>query len=301
MPTDFKKAFKTPRYTGVSLSLLSLFVLASMLVVWEKVSQVNSVSSIDPIVVWAEDSLKPTLQMIKNGYENEIHEEVDLRFFSNNDQTSLNFLLEKPIDLIIGSEFNFSEPNLVERSVGEKIPVAFKPVSPGLSQSKTQRLVKASVWKKSSQPEKAIRFARFLASPSRGQFYLAQKNWVGVDGDIWAASPKIKVLCDLKIQSLIRTRLLSFHQREGIYEETEFKDTEQIEHTINIVTMSKAKEYLPDLIVSGKILNLDPVIYQLSPLSTETFNSYLFMGGKYKQTCKRLISYLSVTNIDMSD
>ena len=93
MPTDFKKAFKTPRYTGVSLSLLSLFVLASMLVVWEKVSQVNSVSSIDPIVVWADAPLKPTLQKIKNGYENELNEEVDLRFCSNSDQTSLNFLL----------------------------------------------------------------------------------------------------------------------------------------------------------------------------------------------------------------
>ena len=79
---------------------------------------------------------------------------------------------------------------MVERRVGEKIAVTWQTGSPGLSQSKTQRLVKASVWKKSSQPEKAIRFARFLAAPSRGQFYLAQKNWVGVWMETWAASPK---------------------------------------------------------------------------------------------------------------
>ena len=35
--TELKKHFRMPRYTGVTLSLLSMMVLASMLVVWKKI------------------------------------------------------------------------------------------------------------------------------------------------------------------------------------------------------------------------------------------------------------------------
>ena len=31
------KTFRTPKYTGITLSLLSMFVLTSMMVVWDKV------------------------------------------------------------------------------------------------------------------------------------------------------------------------------------------------------------------------------------------------------------------------
>ena len=85
-------------------------------------------------------------------------------------------LLEKPIDLIIGSEFNFSEPNLVERRVGEKIPVAFKPVSPGLSQSKTQRLVKASVWKSLANLKKQFVSLVFLLHLVEANFISRKKK-----------------------------------------------------------------------------------------------------------------------------
>ena len=39
MNQDFNKVFKTPKYTGVTLSLLSMFVLAAMFVVWQKFPQ----------------------------------------------------------------------------------------------------------------------------------------------------------------------------------------------------------------------------------------------------------------------
>ena len=38
MNHDFNKVFKTPKYTGVTLALLSMFVLACMMAVWNKLS-----------------------------------------------------------------------------------------------------------------------------------------------------------------------------------------------------------------------------------------------------------------------
>ena len=39
MNQHFNKVFKTPKYTGVTLALLSMFVLACMMAVWNKLSK----------------------------------------------------------------------------------------------------------------------------------------------------------------------------------------------------------------------------------------------------------------------
>jgi hypothetical protein len=59
MNQDFKKVFKTPKYTGVTLALLSMFVLTSMMVVWDRISDSPNAKNSELLEVFCEKNLQP--------------------------------------------------------------------------------------------------------------------------------------------------------------------------------------------------------------------------------------------------
>ena len=57
MNQDFKKVFKTPKYTGVTLALLSMFVLTSMMVVWDRISEKPEGKNSESLEIFCETQL----------------------------------------------------------------------------------------------------------------------------------------------------------------------------------------------------------------------------------------------------
>ena len=102
-------------------------------------------------------------------------------------------LMQSDADIIIFSEANVSSIESLRAKTEESIPLAYHPVQPGSKNELGKSPVTAFISKETMQPTKSIRFARFLAAPSRGQYYFAQGNWIGVNGDFWSFTPEIKV------------------------------------------------------------------------------------------------------------
>ena len=294
MQPEYKPLFKTPKYTGVTLSLLSIFVLASMLVVWEKMPRVEPGNGSKDLSVWADNSLQTSLKLAQAAYTEETDQSLLIQFFpAPKNSSDFERLVQSGADLIIFTDTNDSSIESLRAKTEECIPLAYYPVQPGSKNELGKSPVTAFISKETMQPTKSIRFARFLAAPSRGQYYFAQGNWIGVNGDFWAFNPEIKVLCSPRLQSLMSARLPLFNRREGAVGEAEFKDSSEIESVLQVLAQSEGKQYLPDLVVCEKSVNLDPDLYKRQQTIHENFSSYVLSSGRYKQLCKRLAFNLS--------
>ena len=79
-PSQFK-TFKTPKYTGVTLSLLSMFVITAMMVIWDKISEQNKPKYF--IYLVCDDYLQKPLTEIAKSFKEEFNVQVNLNFFKD--------------------------------------------------------------------------------------------------------------------------------------------------------------------------------------------------------------------------
>ncbi|MDG1139263.1 MAG: hypothetical protein P8N49_07060 [Opitutales bacterium] len=295
MSQDFQKIFKTPKYTGISLSLLSMFVLASMFVVWEKMPQKKDFSSGQPLQVWAEDCMRNALDLAKNDYELEMKTSVKIQYFSVYKMDEILTSNSEPWpDLFLSTDSNHSYNKMISSLSAEKIPLAYHPNRSGLNKIFSRSAIHAQVSKLSKRPIDTIRFARFLAAPSRGQFYFAQDKWIGVDGDKWRATPEIKILCDTQFKSRITPSLQSLRAREGATYDINFQKPKEIESSLAILNEGQAKQYLPDIIISQVPLLLPRNIYNLHSINEANLRLYYLSKGTSSHLCERTLSTLKL-------
>ena len=85
-PSQFK-TFKTPKYTGVTLSLLSMFVITAMMVIWDKISEQNKPKFFINLV--CDDYLQKPLTEIAKSFKEEFNVQVNLNFFKDIDEINL--------------------------------------------------------------------------------------------------------------------------------------------------------------------------------------------------------------------
>lgn len=294
MQPEHKPLFKTPKYTGVTLSLLSIFVLASMLVVWEKMPKIDPRDGSKVLKVWAEDSVKNSLKLAQAAYTEETGQPLLIQFFATPKNSSdLERLVHSGADLVIFTDTNDSSLKSLWAMTEESIPLAYHPVLAGTKNDLDKSPVSAFILKETVEPSKCIRFARFLAAPNRGQYYFAQGNWIGVNGDYWAFNPEFKVLCSQRLQSLISNKLPLFNLREGAVGEAEFKNSQEIESVLQVLSQSEGKQYLPDLVICEKSVKLDSNLYRRHLTIKENFSSFVLSSGHNQQLCKRLAFNLS--------
>ena len=88
MNQDFSKIFKTPKYTGVTLSLLSMFVLASMLVVWDKLSISPSGKNSHALEIICEIEMQPVMRSIIKSFYKECGIGSNVAFLKKEEITS---------------------------------------------------------------------------------------------------------------------------------------------------------------------------------------------------------------------
>ena len=76
-------------------------------------------------------------------------------------------------------------------------------------------VIAAGVLSFTKQPTAALRFARYLAAPEKGQPSFRQQNFEPLDGDPWAVHPKISLFSGGVNRVAIEQTLNEFQQREG--------------------------------------------------------------------------------------
>jgi hypothetical protein len=86
--------FRPPKYTGITLSLLSIFVLVSMLAVWEKMVQTPNLPNLH---ILACDSTKLPLERIRKVYQQEARCIVTIQY--QNQSEILESIISKNISI----------------------------------------------------------------------------------------------------------------------------------------------------------------------------------------------------------
>ena len=72
------KTFRAPKYGGVTLSLLSMFVLASMIVVWNKIGEQGQEQFNQSIRVLCDESVSAPVKECAEQFEREMKVKVSI-------------------------------------------------------------------------------------------------------------------------------------------------------------------------------------------------------------------------------
>ncbi len=78
-----------------------------------------------------------------------------------------------------------------------------------------QAQVAAAVLAASEKPTEALRFARYLAAPEKGQMTFKKEHFVPIEGDPWAVTPEITLYSGGVNRPAIEQTVYEFEQREG--------------------------------------------------------------------------------------
>ena len=164
---DFEKnkpIFQTPKYTGVTLSLLSLFVLVCMFAVWEKMPKQDSP---DPLLVWVPEIAFQPVDAAQRAFEQELGVKLLV-------QTGASFLENQKLydahnpDLWVYESDSVSSGDIHVFNQQNSLVLAHKNIA-----GKNLTLA-AGINLSSGNSVLAFQFARYLAAPSRGQFNFAE-------------------------------------------------------------------------------------------------------------------------------
>jgi len=333
------KTFRTPKYGGVTLSLLSMFVLASMIVVWNKIGEQEQEQFNKSISILCDESFAIPVKQCAEQFEREMKIKVSIHSTSGLDQNgskakgtvngaaydldlsageptadrlSLNQVPCAFRSIIFATRKDF-EPNMTEleqvfqnnltystspssardgrlleyslgrtdrwREVLSKREKVFPSSSAaGLELASGNDLDGAFMWDFSARKFDlkihrikelelasetllartndsaqnrlpALQFARFLAAPTKGQFYFAEASFVGVNGDAWTEKPFLYVYCANPIEGFIRDEFDRFEKDGLVSIEPHFLDPEKIALSLSLIAQSKAKKAHPDLVL----------------------------------------------------
>ena len=124
---DQVKTFRNPKYTGISLSLLSMFVLTSMIVIWNQITPHSQPEEI-ALSIACESILEIPVRESAAQFEKEFNIPIEIKVYSldqikRNYQTIFNDK-NKTCDIFIGSKFISTSLKLENRTFRELISVA---------------------------------------------------------------------------------------------------------------------------------------------------------------------------------
>jgi ABC-type molybdate transport system substrate-binding protein len=374
------KIFKTPKYGGVTLALLSMFVLASMMVVWLKLPDVPSPISLR---VLCDDTLRVPIEKAAYQFEGEMKVKVSLDF-AQSQSGQVGYDLYIPTERAVPKEDDygstaipFASQSLVlatrrefstnlrdlDHFFEENLGYAICQTSTSSGNALREALASVGKWEKTSSMAKAVfsssgeaaislssdksldaifiwdsvarqfdlrihqfkefenasegmyailgkntknrthslQFARFLAAPSKGQFYFAQRGFVGVNGDLWAEKPALFVYCANNAKDLILEKIDLFEEREHVSIDPHFLDQDNIPLTIGLIARSKAEKSLPDLVFGsigkeGEELSDQFEIFS-EPLDHQGLQLpvYIRKITRFPSTAKRFVRFLRVS------
>ena len=280
---DQVKTFRTPKYTGITLSLLSMFVLTAMFAVWNKVS--NPSKTNHSILVLAEKSLQAPLIEISEQFENKLNVGIEYTFCNPN--LIKNLENNHSFDLIISSDNEIQNKDSERSNFSNKISIAEKKLS--------QSLVSGEINENSKSIPNALLFARYLASRDKGQIYFKKYNLELKKSNPWDINPSITIYCEKEYRPYVLSSINSFKRRNAVEVNLLFPDQEKLIANLIAISQSNSQNLLPDLLlVSPKTVekvspNYIPVYCKKGKQKLEYL---MYFNSRFKYICVRLVNYL---------
>ena len=283
-----------PRYTGVTLSLLSMMVLASMLVVWKKIQPEEENADLRLLVT---PELRESIAEISNHFRDEYGYEFLITTFENIEQLEeIIHNRDDEFDLLIASnEYDFTI-NTETNGIFAKIPICFHSPKLRLEHNATITMYSAVVPPWARDNKQAFRFARYISAPSKGQYVFAQNQIVGVNGDFWSLEPEITIFTSVENPEALKKGITTFSEEEGMKSEIQNFSGNKIATVLKMISQSTATHLLPDLIIA------DSALSDINQSKYKTFlnNStnptplyfYKYSLSPFPNLCKRLSDYI---------
>ena len=197
---DFEKKppyFRPPKYTGITLSLLSIFVLVSMLAVWEKMANVPDLPEIN-LLAW--EKSKQPIEKIRVAFQKEASCIINTTYLSLSELSllpDLNSKADKPqLDILLLPKIDrlksyFENKQYDNRGIVAYFKENIHESAQNLTMDRPSPLY--SLINRSKQSHsKILSFLRFLKAPTQGQVEFAVNGWTGVDEDHWDIGPNLK-------------------------------------------------------------------------------------------------------------
>ena len=292
MNQDFNRVIKTPKYTGVTLSLLSMFVLAAMFVVWQRFPQNQEDKFEKDFTILCDQILKQPVEKILKAFEKEYLSKISVSYLdaslinsishSSNDDTS---------DMLICNESILKVSEKKDPSNKANIPFAFEKPSNARNLDSSGQPFICVIKHKGNNSKIAFALARYLSAPSRGQFYLAEAGFQGVDGDQWAIKPTISLMVAARHVQEIDAQAKIFSEREGVNFDISSKNLQDTNSTINLISQSNAREYLADLFIGYGEMGEGNNAF-LPILKDSRMNGLIPHSSKFKKTVTRFWKHL---------
>jgi len=245
--------FRPPKYTGITLSLLSIFVLVSMLAVWEKMVQTPNLPNLH-ILAW--DSIKLPLERIRKFYQKEARCFVTIQYQNQSDILesiiSKNISIDSTWDvLILPASGDINELlNLEDWSNRGVVAYGKEKLEPseGVVEGNQSSKLLAFVKKPSDENTMGHSFIRYLQAPTKGQVEFALDGWIGVDQDHWDQFPRLKIYAIRESKPWLHHVAEDFAKREGLELSVSFLEKDDLEASIRLLSQANNEDYLPDLV-----------------------------------------------------
>ena len=258
MNQDFKKVFKTPKYTGVTLALLSMFVLTSMMVVWDRISDSPNTTNSELLGVVCEKSLQPIFRPAIQSFYQKTGIGCNVSFLTNEEIANLLSKKDKGTAVVFLAEKSYNAQKMYQDSFDEKIVLGHLTTEEERFNENnfTGESVFYLIGNELLNPSNAFALKRFIISPDYGHSLLNEKGFIPKLGDNWQRTPTLLVYATENLREKLAHCLKSFSNQEGIQVERNIKSEESIKQTVALIAKSNAKQYLPDIVLgSSKIEN----------------------------------------------
>ena len=126
-----------------------------------------------------------------------------------------------------------------------------------LAHAASRSTIGAGVLSYTTQPANALRFARYLAAPDKGQASFATLHYTPVEGDAWAVIPRLTLFSGGVNRTAIEQTIAEFQEREGCEVTTTYQGCG------SLVSMMTAGQ-LPDAYFACDVSFVDQVAEQFS-------------------------------------
>jgi len=270
--------FRPPKYTGVTLSLLSIFVLVSMLAVWEKMYQLPDLKTIR-VLAW--ESCQTPLEEAKRAFQKENPCFFDITYFQTSEfEIKARFdstTVPEVYDLVLCPDIEIGNKYLANQKYHNLGPVAYyNSLLPEVRMTESASTLALSAWKSSSQKNQSdqLSFVRYLKAPTRGQIHFAIEGWTGVRDDHWSPAPTLRIYADEDCEDWVSPIAAHLDEFNGISVERSYLNHANLVSTLHILSKANQKDYLPDLVCFSESQTTPP---WLDPYFS---NTTIFNGSK---------------------
>ena len=98
-----------------------------------------------------------------------------------------------------------------------------------------------------SNPAAALRFARYLAAPEKGNHNFATHHFIPIAGDAWAEVPQLTFFCGGVNKAAVEQTLREFEQREGVQIRSQFAGCGSLVSTMKSIKSADPGDGYPDV------------------------------------------------------